>query len=77
MIADASRRDREHVTPFLALPDDLRRVVYTTDTIEAMHLQIRKAIKPRRLGGPTALSLVRWSSGRVHGHLRPSAGHRS
>jgi putative transposase len=47
MIAQAWRRDWEHITPFLALPDDLRRVVYTTNTIEAMHRQIRKAIKTR------------------------------
>jgi putative transposase len=47
MIAEAWRRDWEHITPFLALPDELRRVVYTTNTIEAMHRQIRKAIKTR------------------------------
>jgi putative transposase len=47
MIAQAWRRDWEHITPFLALPDELRRVVYTTNTIEAMHRQIRKAIKTR------------------------------
>ena len=47
MIAGAWRRDWEHITPFLALPDELRRVVYTTNTIEAMHRQIRKAIKTR------------------------------
>jgi putative transposase len=47
MITQAWRRDWEHITPFLALPEDLRRVVYTTNTIEAMHRQIRKAIKTR------------------------------
>jgi transposase-like protein len=47
MIASAWRRDWEYITPFLALPEDLRRVVYTTNTIEAMHRQIRKAIKTR------------------------------
>jgi transposase-like protein len=47
MITHAWRRDWEHITPFLALPEDLRRVVYTTNTIEAMHRQIRKAIKTR------------------------------
>jgi putative transposase len=47
MIAQAWRRDWQHITPFLALPDELRRVVYTTNTIEAMHRQIRKAIKTR------------------------------
>jgi len=47
MIADAWRRDWQHIVPFLALPEALRRVVYTTNTIEAMHRQIRKAIKTR------------------------------
>ena len=47
MIAQAWRRDWQHIIPFLALPDELRRVVYTTNTIEAMHRQIRKAIKTR------------------------------
>jgi putative transposase len=37
----------EHVVPFLALPEDLRRAVYTTNTIEGLHRQIRKAIKTR------------------------------
>jgi putative transposase len=43
----AWRTSWEHVTPFLALPDDLRRAVYTTNTIEGLHRQIRKAIKTR------------------------------
>jgi putative transposase len=47
MITQAWRRDWEHIIPFLSLPEDLRRVVYTTNTIEAMHRQIRKAIKTR------------------------------
>ena len=33
--------------PFLAFPTDVRRVVYTTNTIEALHRQIRKRIKTR------------------------------
>src|SRR5215210_3401390 len=37
----------EHVIPFLALPEELRRAVYTTNTIESLHRQIRKAIKTR------------------------------
>jgi putative transposase len=47
MIA-ASWRDRwEYVTPFLALPADLRRIVYTTNSIENLNRQIRKSIKTR------------------------------
>ena len=43
----AWRASWEHVTPFLALPAELRRAVYTTNTIEGLHRQIRKAIKTR------------------------------
>jgi putative transposase len=44
---NAWRTSWEHVIPFLALPDELRRAVYTTNTIEGLHRQIRKAIKTR------------------------------
>src|SRR4051812_10741138 len=47
MIARAWRARWEHIPPFLALPEALRRIVYTTNTIEAMHRHIRKAIKTR------------------------------
>ena len=43
----AWRTSWEHVIPFLALPGELRRAVYTTNTIEGLHRQIRKAIKTR------------------------------
>jgi putative transposase len=47
MIARMWRRDWEHIIPFLSLPPALRRVVYTTNSIEAMHRHVRKAIKTR------------------------------
>ena len=47
MIGKTWRDAWEHVIPFLAFPDDVRRVVYTTNTIEALHRQIRKTIKTR------------------------------
>ena len=37
----------ENVIPFLALPEELRKAVYTTNTIEGLHRQVRKAIKTR------------------------------
>jgi transposase-like protein len=43
----AWRTSWEYVIPFLALPDELRKAVYTTNTIEGLHRQIRKAIKTR------------------------------
>jgi putative transposase len=37
----------ENVTPFLAFPDEVRRVIYTTNAIEALNRQLRKAIKTK------------------------------
>jgi len=37
----------EQIIPFLAYPQDVRRVIYTTNSIEALHRQIRKIIKTR------------------------------
>jgi putative transposase len=47
MIGKTWREAWEHVIPFLAFPPEVRRVVYTTNTIEALHRQIRKTIKTR------------------------------
>ncbi|MGH3025814.1 MAG: IS256 family transposase [Gaiellaceae bacterium] len=33
--------------PFLAFPQEIRRVVYTTNAVESLHMQIRKTIKTR------------------------------
>lgn len=37
----------EYVTPFLAFPDEVRRVIYTTNAVEALNRQLRKAIKTK------------------------------
>lgn len=47
MITTAWRDAWPHVIPFLTLPDGLRKAVDTTNTIEGLHRQIRKAIKTR------------------------------
>jgi len=47
MIGKTWRETWEYVIPFLAFPAEVRRVVYTTNTIEALHRQIRKTIKTR------------------------------
>lgn len=47
MVAQMWRRDWEHIIPFLSLPAPLRKAVYTTNSIEGMHRQVRKAIKTR------------------------------
>jgi putative transposase len=47
MISTSWRRAWEQITPFLAFPADVRRIIYTTNTIEALNRQIRKIIKTR------------------------------
>jgi putative transposase len=37
----------EQVIPFLAFPPDVRRVIYTTNAIEALNRQLRKVIKTK------------------------------
>jgi putative transposase len=37
----------EYVIPFLEFPDEVRRVIYTTNAIEALNRQLRKAIKTK------------------------------
>lgn len=37
----------ERFTPFLAFPNELRRVIYTTNAIESLNYQLRKIIKNR------------------------------
>jgi putative transposase len=47
MIAESWRTRWENIIPFLALPADLRKAVYTTNSIENLNRQIRKSIKTR------------------------------
>ena len=47
MITQAWRANWERVTPFLAFPPDLRRIVYTTNQIEALNSKLRTAIRIR------------------------------
>jgi putative transposase len=46
-IIQSWRRNWEHVIPFLAYPPELRRVIYTTNSIESLHMTLRKIIKNR------------------------------
>jgi putative transposase len=34
------------VIPFLAFPPEVRRIIYTTNAIEALNRQLRKALTP-------------------------------
>ena len=46
-IVQSWRRAWEHVTPFFVFPPEIRRVVYTTNAIESLNMQLRKIIKTR------------------------------
>jgi hypothetical protein len=46
-VIKAWRDNWEYVIPFMAFPPDVRRVVYTTNPIEALNRQLRKAIKTK------------------------------
>ncbi len=46
-VAAMWRRQWEQVIPFFAYPPEVRRIVYTTNAIESMHMQLRKIVKNR------------------------------
>jgi putative transposase len=46
-IAPAWRRHWEQVIPLFAHPPAIRRLLYTTNAIESLHMQLRKALKIR------------------------------
>lgn len=41
------RRNWERVTPFFAFPQDIRKVIYTTNAVESLNMALRKIIKTR------------------------------
>lgn len=46
-IAQAWRRQWTQVIPFFAYPPEVRRIIYTTNAIESLHMQLRKILKNR------------------------------
>ena len=46
-IVQSWQRAWAHVIPFFAFPPAVRRVLYTTNAIESLHMQLRKIIKTR------------------------------
>jgi putative transposase len=46
-VVQSWRRAWEHVIPFFVFPPEVRRVIYTTNVIESLHMQLRKIIKNR------------------------------
>ncbi len=46
-IAKLWRDNWEQVIPFFAFPEEVRKVVYTTNAVESLHMSLRKIIKTR------------------------------
>ena len=46
-IVPSWERAWENVVPFLSFPPEIRKVIYTTNAIESLHMQLRKILKNR------------------------------
>jgi putative transposase len=46
-ISQVWRRNWERITPFFAFPGEIRKVIYTTNAVESLHMSLRKIIKTR------------------------------
>jgi len=46
-IAQAWRRQWTQVVPFFAFPPEVRKLIYTTNAIESLHMRLRKIVKNR------------------------------
>ena len=47
VIAQTWRRHWTEVIPFYAFPTEVRRIIYTTNSIEALHAKLRRAVRAR------------------------------
>src|SRR5512144_827398 len=46
-IAQSWRRNWPEVIPFFAFPDEVRRIIYTTNAIESLNAKLRRAVRTR------------------------------
>ena len=46
-VAPAWRRNWDRVIPFFAFPEAVRRIIYTTNAIEALNSKLRRAVRAR------------------------------
>jgi transposase-like protein len=65
LISKAWRRQWEQIIPLFAYPDEIRRVIYTTNAIESLNSVIRKAIHNRKIfpTDSSALKVVYYPAG--------------
>ncbi len=79
-IAQSRRRNWERVIPFFAFPEAVRRIIYTTNAIEALNAKLRRAVRARGIFPPmTPQQSFCFSScaiPRENGKCRPASGSR-
>jgi len=46
-IAQSWRRNWEHVIPFFAFPEAVRRIIYATNAVESLNAKLRRAVRTR------------------------------
>ena len=47
MIAESWRRNWQQIIPFYSYPPEVRKIIYTTNAIESLHMQLGKVLKNR------------------------------
>jgi len=47
VVADVWQRNWERVIPFFQFPEEVRKVIYTTNAVESLHMSLRKVTKNR------------------------------
>jgi transposase-like protein len=47
MIGESWKRNWEEVISFFSYPPEIRKMIYTTNAIESLNMQLRKVIKNR------------------------------
>ena len=47
MVIDSWKRNWDHLSGYFKYPEDIRRIIYTTNAIEGLHRQVRKFTKSK------------------------------
>ena len=47
VVADVWTKNWERVIPFFQFPEDIRKIIYTTNAVESLHMSLRKVTKNR------------------------------
>ena len=47
VVADVWERNWQRVIPFFEFPEEIRKIIYTTNAVESLHMTLRKVTKNR------------------------------